>query len=71
MIWLRLVSLGGDSEERETAWVNIRPKSEQVEPQPGSPSPGVLHIGDKPPRLLGELLGQTAGWKSLDSTQEE
>ena len=29
-----------------------------LKPHSGHPSPGVLHVEDKPPRLLGELLGQ-------------
>ena len=45
--------------------------SEQVKPQTGCPSPGVLHIRDKRPWLHGELLGQRARLGKLRHHQEE
>lgn len=37
----------------------------------GPPSPEVLHVGGKPPWLLGELLGQTERLEKSISTDEE
>jgi hypothetical protein len=45
--------------EKEIAWVDTHPGSEETEPYTSHPSPGVLCTGDKPIWLLEEMLGQT------------
>ena len=46
--------------------------SEKVVSPTGCPSPGVLHIGDKPSHVcLKNSWDRYKGWRSLDSTHEE
>ena len=57
---------------RKTVRENLTLSSEQVKPQTGHPSPGVLHRcwENKPPWLLGGSLGQI-GRRNLDATHKE
>lgn len=60
MIRLGPVPLRGDSEEKEDYT-----GSQQFKPQIGRSSAGILHREDKPPCLVGGLLGPTRGlWEA-------
>lgn len=43
----------------ENSWSDTYSGSEQLEPQIEHPSPRVPHWRDKPPWLVGEMLGPT------------
>lgn len=47
---------------------NLALGREQVEPQSGHPSPGVLHRGDSPLGCWENCWDREKGWRSLDST---